>query len=44
MANLDAIAVVEVTSEEKGYPVESALISADSRVWRAADSGIQPIR
>jgi hypothetical protein len=42
--DLDAIAVVEVTSEEKGYPVESALVSADSRGWRATDSGIQTIR
>jgi hypothetical protein len=42
--NLDAMAVVEVTSEEKGYPIESAVISSDSRGWRAADSGIQTIR
>jgi hypothetical protein len=42
--DLDAIAVVEVTSEENGYPVESALVSSDSGGWRAADSGIQTIR
>jgi hypothetical protein len=42
--DLDGMAVVEVTSEEEGYPVESALVSADSRGWRAADSGIQTIR
>jgi hypothetical protein len=27
--DLDSLAVVEVTSEEKGYPVESALISGE---------------
>jgi hypothetical protein len=36
--------VVEVTSEETGYPVESALVSSDSGGWRAADSAIQTIR
>jgi hypothetical protein len=35
-------AVVEVTSEEKDYPVEAALISLETRGWRAADSGTQP--
>jgi hypothetical protein len=42
--DLDAIAAVEVTSEEKEYLVDSALISGDARGWRAADSGIQTIR
>jgi hypothetical protein len=42
--DLDREAVVEVTSEENGYPVESALISADSRGWRAAESDTQTIR
>ena len=41
---LDRAAVVEVTSEEKQYPVESALVSAESRGWRSADSGAQTIR
>jgi hypothetical protein len=36
--------VVEVTSEEKEYPVESALVSGGMRGWRAADSGAQTIR
>jgi hypothetical protein len=36
--------VVEVTSEEKEYPVESALVSGETRGWRAADSGSQTIR
>jgi hypothetical protein len=39
--DLDGAAVVEVTSEEKGYPVESALVSGETRGWRAADCGIR---
>jgi hypothetical protein len=42
--DLDSAAVVEVTSEEKGYHVESALVSGESQGWRAADSGSQTIR
>jgi hypothetical protein len=42
--NLDGAAVVEVTSEDKEYPVEAALISGEMRGWRAADSGAQTIR
>jgi hypothetical protein len=41
---LDRAAVVEVTSEEKDYPVEAALISGELRGWRAAESGTQTIR
>jgi hypothetical protein len=41
---LDDAAVVEVTSEEKEHPVESALVSGEMRGWRAADSGTQTIR
>ena len=41
---LDMAAVVEVTSEEKEYPVESALVSGETQGWRAADSGTQTIR
>ena len=37
-------AVVEVTSEEKNYPVESAFVSGDALGWRAAASGSQTIR
>src|SRR5438094_865167 len=36
--------VVEVTSEEKEYPVESALVSGEMRGWRAAGPGTQTIR
>jgi hypothetical protein len=42
--DLDSAAVVEVTSEAKQYPVESALVSGETRGWRAADSGPQTIR
>ena len=42
--NLDGAAVVEVTSEEKVYPVESALVAGQILGWRAADSGAQTIR
>jgi hypothetical protein len=42
--NLDHVAVVEVTSEEKDYPVESALILGETQGWRGADSGSQTIR
>src|SRR5260370_5900238 len=41
--DLDLAAVVEVTSEEKEYPVESALIAGEMRGWRAAESGTQTI-
>ncbi len=41
---LDRVAVVEVTSEEKEYPVESALVAGETRGWRAAESGTQTIR
>ena len=42
--DLDRAAVVEVTSEDKEHPVESALVSGETRGWRAADSGTQTIR
>src|SRR6202035_2456411 len=42
--DLAGAAVVEVTSEEKKHPIESALISGDTRGWRAAESGTQTIR
>ena len=37
-------ALVEVTSEENGYPIESALLGTDNRGWRAASLGTQTIR
>ena len=42
--DLDGAAVVEVTSEDKEHPVESALVPGETRGWRAADSGTQTIR
>src|ERR1700722_17236406 len=42
--DLDRAAVVEVTSEERDYPVESALVAGCARGWRAAESGTQTIR
>ena len=42
--DLGRIAVVEVTSEDKDCPVESALVVGELRGWRAADSGTQTIR
>lgn len=37
-------AVVEVTSEEEAFPVESVFNSGDARGWRAAQPGSQTIR
>jgi hypothetical protein len=42
--NVERLAAVEVTSEEDGYPIESALLSDEKRGWRAAHVGTQTIR
>jgi len=42
--DLDRAAIVEVTSEEKEYPVEFALLPGEVRGWRASASGPQTIR
>lgn len=42
--DLERAAVVEVSSEDNEYPVESALISGNARGWRAAGPGSQTIR
>jgi hypothetical protein len=42
--DLSTTALVEVTSEEKGYPIESALIPGESGGWRAAEPGTHTIR
>jgi hypothetical protein len=42
--NVDRLASVEVTSEENGYPIESALLRGHKRGWRAAVAGTQIIR
>jgi hypothetical protein len=41
--DMDRIASVEVTSEQPGYPIESAL-RGESRGWRAANPGTQIVR
>ena len=42
--DIERIASVEVTSEENGDPIESALLGAENRGWRAANTGTQTIR
>ena len=37
-------AVVEVTSEDRDFPVEAAFVSGDAQGWRAAEPGSQTIR
>ena len=41
---LEHAAVVEVTSEDKDFPIESAFASEDAQGWRAAAPGRQTIR
>ena len=38
------MAIVEITSEEKDYPVEAAFVSGETPGWRAAELGPQTIR
>jgi len=40
----DAIAEVEITSEDAAHPIESALLPGESSGWRAAAPGKQTIR
>jgi len=42
--DLEPLAQVEVTSEDAGYPIESALIPGMGPAWRAAQPGEQIIR
>jgi hypothetical protein len=42
--DVERAAVVEVTSEDQDFPVESALVSGDARGWRATLPGSQTIR
>lgn len=41
---LDSVAVVEVTSEEKDFPIDASLQSGETPGWRAAGPGTQTIR
>lgn len=42
--DLEQLAQVEVTSEDAGHPIESALVPGQGSGWRAAQSGEQTIR
>src|SRR6266567_3433238 len=42
--DLESIASVEITSEDKAFPIESALLQRDKGGWRAAEPAIQTIR
>jgi hypothetical protein len=42
--DLEKVAKIEVTSEDPGYPLESALVSGTGPGWRAAERGRQLIR
>lgn len=42
--DLDAAATVEVTSEDKDFPVEASLSGEQTHGWRAAEPGSQTIR
>ena len=42
--DVERAAVVEVTSEDKDFPVEAAFVSGDARGWRASAPGNQTIR
>ena len=42
--DVERAAVIEVTSEDKDFPVEAAFVSGDAQGWRAAAAGSQTIR
>jgi hypothetical protein len=42
--DVERAAVVEVTSEDKDFPVEAALVSGDAKGWRASAPGSQTVR
>jgi hypothetical protein len=42
--DVERVALVEVTSEENGYPIEFALQEAEDHGWHAANTGTQTIR
>jgi len=42
--DLERAAIVEITSEDKVYPVESAFALGETRGWRAAEPGAQTVR
>jgi hypothetical protein len=42
--NVERAAIVEITSEDRNFPVESAFASGETQGWRAAMAGAQTIR
>ncbi len=42
--DVERAAIVEITSEEKDFPVESIFVSGETRGWRAAKPDTQTIR
>ena len=42
--DVERAAIVEITSEDRNFPVESALVSKEAQGWRAAMAGTQAIR
>jgi XRCC1 N terminal domain len=42
--DIEATAVVEVSSEEKDFPIDSALLPGEGKGWRAAKPGTQTVR
>jgi hypothetical protein len=42
--DLEHAAVVEVTSEEKDFPVEAALVFGEAQGWRAAENDSAAVR
>jgi len=42
--DVDRIASVEISSEERDYPIESARLLEGKNGWRAANPGMQTIR
>jgi hypothetical protein len=42
--DVERAAIVEITSEEKDFPVESIFVSGETRGWRAAEPEPQTIR
>ena len=42
--DVERAAIVEITSEDRNFPVESAFVSKEAQGWRAAMAGTQTIR
>jgi hypothetical protein len=42
--DVERAAIIEMTSEDKDFPIEAAFASGDARGWRAATPGSQTIR